>query len=360
MHRRADHHARPGRARAAPVRVLPRRRHRRRVRHHPHRRGAAALRGRAADPRPALDCPIQVRLVGDGHEQVIEVAGFRRLRLRPFDPGRDTLTEHEQTDARLLAMFGTLDSPEFDTEDARAFCRLFAACVRAAQVIMFEKTFMRGTRVTEGRVPRRAGTAAARRSRTRGPADPPGRRSRRLRRPAPRRRHRRAEGVPTARQSPSITAPATSASLPSTESGEAASSRCSSSSTTAARKRPPASSTTTSTGSRPRLHGLDDPRYPSLVGVLIINTNLPIPSAWSRRRSGSRAPHRRREPARLIRPFPLVEAGPASGTGRSSATYALRPCGGSGGGWQMRYLKVASTAQTRSMPRSAGGYVREN
>jgi hypothetical protein len=35
---------------------------------------------------------------------------------------------------------------------------------------------------------------------------------------------------------------------------------------------------------QPRLHGLDDPTYPSLVGVLIINTNLPVPSAWSRRR----------------------------------------------------------------------------
>jgi hypothetical protein len=35
---------------------------------------------------------------------------------------------------------------------------------------------------------------------------------------------------------------------------------------------------------RPRLHGLTDPRYPTLVGVLIVNTNLPIPSAWSRRR----------------------------------------------------------------------------
>jgi hypothetical protein len=34
---------------------------------------------------------------------------------------------------------------------------------------------------------------------------------------------------------------------------------------------------------KPRLHGLDYPRYPSLVGVLIINTNLPVPSAWRRR-----------------------------------------------------------------------------
>jgi hypothetical protein len=88
-------------------------------------------------------------LWADGQEQLIEVAGFQRLRLRPFDPSRDTLTEHEQTDARLLAMFGQLDAPEFDTEDVRAFCRLFAGFVRAAQVIMFEKTFMRGSRVSE-------------------------------------------------------------------------------------------------------------------------------------------------------------------------------------------------------------------
>jgi hypothetical protein len=33
----------------------------------------------------------------------------------------------------------------------------------------------------------------------------------------------------------------------------------------------------------PRLHGRDDPRYPSLAAVLIINTNLPVPSTWSRK-----------------------------------------------------------------------------
>jgi hypothetical protein len=34
---------------------------------------------------------------------------------------------------------------------------------------------------------------------------------------------------------------------------------------------------------RPKLHGLEDARYPSLVGVLIINANLPLPSGWRRR-----------------------------------------------------------------------------
>jgi hypothetical protein len=65
---------------------------------------------------PCTGLPIQVRLTGDGREQVIKVARYQPLRLRPFDPSRDTLTEHEQTDARLLAMFGTLDPPEFRNE----------------------------------------------------------------------------------------------------------------------------------------------------------------------------------------------------------------------------------------------------
>jgi hypothetical protein len=33
---------------------------------------------------------------------------------------------------------------------------------------------------------------------------------------------------------------------------------------------------------QPALHGRTDARYPSMVGVLIINTNLPVPSTWSR------------------------------------------------------------------------------
>lgn len=38
----------------------------------------------------------------------------------------------------------------------------------------------------------------------------------------------------------------------------------------------------------PAHNGLTDPKYPSRVGVLIINTNLPVPSAWSRRRIATR------------------------------------------------------------------------
>ena len=230
---------------------------------------------------PALDCPVQVRLTGDGHDQVIEVAGFRRLLLRPFDPGRDALTEHEQTDARLLAMFSALDSPQFDTEDVRAFCRIFAACVRAAQVIMFEKTFMRGTKVSEaqfhgelerllradpelqGRLSRRDAVAGGfddllhddvivELKVSRGSPVTIERCARYLGQPAQ-------YGVGRGSQLSVLVV---------FDHGR--------------KTAPPGVIDNYIDWLSPRLHGLDNPRYPSLVGVLIVNTNLPVPSAWRR------------------------------------------------------------------------------
>jgi hypothetical protein len=232
---------------------------------------------------PALDCPIQVRLAGNGHEQVIEVAGCQRLRLRPFDPSRDTLTEHEQTDARLLAMFAALDAPEFDTEDARVFCRLFAACVRAAQVIMFTKTFMKGTRVSEAEFH----DELERRLR----ADPE-LESRLTRRDAV------AGGFDDLLHDDVIAELKVSRGAPVTvdhctrylgQPAQYGIGRGSQLSVLVVfdhgrKEAPPGVIENYIDWLRPRLHGLDDPRYPSLVGVLIINTNLPVPSAWSRRR----------------------------------------------------------------------------
>jgi hypothetical protein len=35
----------------------------------------------------------------------------------------------------------------------------------------------------------------------------------------------------------------------------------------------------------PKLHGLDNPEAPSLVVVLVVNGNLPVPSSWSRKKT---------------------------------------------------------------------------
>jgi hypothetical protein len=214
---------------------------------------------------------------------VIEVAGFQRLLLRPFDPSRDALTEHEQTDARLLAMFSALDSPEFDTEDARAFCRIFAACVRAAQVIMFQKTFMDKAKVTEAQFHDELERLLR--------ADPElqGRLNRRdpvaggfddllhddviveLKvshgSPVTMERCARYLGQPTQY---GVGRGSQLSVLVVFDHGRKAA--------------PPGVIDNYIDWLRPRLHRLEDPRYPSLVGVLIVNTNLPLPSAWSRHR----------------------------------------------------------------------------
>src|SRR5207247_1266583 len=81
--------------------------------------------------RPPLDCPVLVRFTGPDHAEHADVAGYTRLRMRPFDPSRDALTEHAQVDERLLRLFDPLhDDATLDPDDVQAFCRLFAACVR--------------------------------------------------------------------------------------------------------------------------------------------------------------------------------------------------------------------------------------
>lgn len=233
---------------------------------------------------PALDCPVNVRLVGNGREQLIEVAGLQRLRLRPFDPSRDALTDHEQTDARLLAMFGALDSPDVDTEDVRAFCRLFAACVRAAQVIMFEKIFRRGSRVSE---------AEFHNELERLLRDDPQLAGRLTRRDSV------AGGFDDLLHDDVIAELKVSRGAPVTvddcvhylgQPTQYGIGRGSQLSVLVVfdhgrKEAPPGIIDNYIDWLKPRLHGLDNPRYPSLVGLLIVNTNLPVPSAWSHRAS---------------------------------------------------------------------------
>lgn len=232
---------------------------------------------------PAFDCPLVVTLFGGGRDEPVETAGCRRLRIRPFDPSSDALTEHAQTDQRLLELFDTLDSVEFDREDARAFCRLFAACVRAGQQIMFEKTFMQGSKVGEARFHNELERLLR--------ADPElgGRLTR---------RDRVAGGFDDLLHDDVIVELKAPSDSPITIDkcvkylGQPAQYGVGRGSQLSAlvvldhgkKQAPPGVPENYMGWLRPRLHGLDDPRFPTLVGVLVINTNLPIPSAWARRR----------------------------------------------------------------------------
>jgi hypothetical protein len=180
-------------------------------------------------------------------------------------------------------MFAALESPEFDTEDVRAFCRLFAACVRAAQVIMFEKTFMRGSRVSEPQFHNELERLLR--------ADPElgGRLTR---------RDAVAGGFDDLLHDDVIAELKVSQGKPVTVDdcvryvGQPTQYGIGRGSQLSAlvvfdhgrKQAPPGVIDNYIDWLKPRLHGLDDPRYPSLVGVLIVNTNLPVPSTWSRHR----------------------------------------------------------------------------
>lgn len=231
-----------------------------------------------------IDCPLIVRLIGDDdREELIDVGGYRHLRLRPFDPSRETLTKHEQTDARLLQMFDVLNDPAFDREDARAFCRLFSACVRAGQAIMFEKAFMQDSRVSEtqfhnelerhlradseldGRLTRRDAVAGGFDDLLHDDVI--------------------AELKVTNDKSVNLDDCARYLGQP-TQYGVGRGSQLSILVVLdhSRKESPPGVIENYIGWLQPRLHNLDDPRYPSLVGVLIVNTNLPIPSDWGRHR----------------------------------------------------------------------------
>ncbi|GAB5014923.1 hypothetical protein MAHJHV65_16550 [Mycobacterium avium subsp. hominissuis] len=230
---------------------------------------------------PTVDCPITVRFVADGRQETMDVAGYRRLRLRPFDPSRDRLTEHPQTDLRLLEMYDALQSPDFNTADVHAFCRLFSANVAAAQSIMFDNVFRRGTSVTEARfhdeLERRLradpilGGRLTRRDRVGGGFNDL--------------RHDSVNAELKVERRKAITVPECAKFL-----GQPAQYAIGSGSQLSilvvldhSRKQAPPGVIENYVGwLQPALHGRTDPRYPSLVGVLIINTNLPVPSTWSR------------------------------------------------------------------------------
>ncbi|MBI4498982.1 MAG: hypothetical protein HY689_13905 [Chloroflexi bacterium] len=236
---------------------------------------------------PPLDCPLVVRFVGADREERAEVAGYRRLRLRPFDPSRDALTQHEQTDARLLKMFEALTDPRLDTEDARAFCRLYSACVRAAQSIMFNKAFRRGSRVREGAFhdePERL---------LRADPELGGRLTR---------RDAVAGGFDDLLHDDIIAELKVVNDKPVTladcaqylgQPTQYAADRGSQLSVLVVldhspKEEPPGVMDNDVGWLVPELHGLNDPAYPSLVGVLIVRTNWPKPSDWSRKKIKTR------------------------------------------------------------------------
>lgn len=98
---------------------------------------------------PPQSFPILARFVGPALDEVIPVAGHAELRIRPFDASTDSLTRRPQLDERIVKMYAVLHEMDVAADDVQAFCRLYTAIVDKVCDLQFDTTYRRGASVTE-------------------------------------------------------------------------------------------------------------------------------------------------------------------------------------------------------------------
>jgi hypothetical protein len=113
--------------------------------------GSMMLRAERPLGAEPLDLPLHARFVGaGGSSRRALLAGYRRIRIVPYDPGRHVLTGFDQIDEQLLLWYAPLyEDRTLNEDDVRAFCRFFTACMRAAKAIQFDRSFRKNAHVTE-------------------------------------------------------------------------------------------------------------------------------------------------------------------------------------------------------------------
>jgi hypothetical protein len=246
---------------------------------------------------PPQAFPVAARFTGPGLDEVLPVAGHNELRLRPFDATTDALTNRPQLDERIVAMYSVLHGSGLNADDVQAFCRLYTAIVDKAVAMQYEGMYMnKGAGVTErafhndlfgrllsdpaleGRVER--GTRAAG-----GFLDII---------------HDRINAELKVAKKTSVTVKTSHKYLgqPADYAADTGSQLSILVVLDMTRKQAPPGVLENYLGlMRPAVDGFDDPqfpsddpRFPSIVGVVIIKANLPVPSAYSRGAGGPASP----------------------------------------------------------------------
>lgn len=236
-----------------------------------------------AGARP-LSCALAVRLCSEDRQpEVVETAGYAELRIRAFDPSRDELSGHSQLDERLVGMLSALHDPAILDGDARAFCRFFTAITRAAVKMQADNLFRRGENIRESGFQEELFDRLL---------DDPSL-GKRVRREEPRSGgfadlvH---DGI-VAELKIERKTPATVENAVrylgqpvqyATSGGSQLSILCILD--VCAKEAPAGVLENYVDWLKPAVHGLHDSKYPSLVGVIILNGNLPLPSGWAGRR----------------------------------------------------------------------------
>ena len=249
--------------------------------------GTILLRFGLSAGRPAPPFLVSLRFRGrrdgDRFEKACDVAGHRELRLRPFDSSRDALTQYRMVDERLLQIYDGLHEAGYNEDHIQAFCRLLTATCRAGMEMTWERRYRRGQKVSErkfhddlferlraepeleGRVERGSPLAL-------GFLDV---------------RH---DGI-TAELKVERKQPVTRENVTKyigqpTQYAAADGARLSILCVLdmSPKEQPIATAENYLWQLQPEHHGLTNPEAPSLVTVIVVNANLPVPSSWSRRR----------------------------------------------------------------------------
>jgi hypothetical protein len=227
----------------------------------------------------------------NGRTRRIEILGYRDVRIRAFDPSRDVIVGGASDDERVVEMLAALHNVDIPDSEGEAYCRFFAALVRAAVAIQSDRMYRPG-RVREARFQ----DDLERRLR----ADPSlgGRLERRT----------RASGGFTDLLHDGIVCELKvvddkavtleTADLHVGQPTQYASAVSAQLSILCILDVSPKSAPVGTIGEyigwlTPRLHGRDEPQLPSHVGVIIVNGSQPRPSSWSGRRIASRRGLRR-------------------------------------------------------------------
>jgi hypothetical protein len=238
---------------------------------------------------PPQAFPMAARFTGIDLDEVLPVAGHSELRLRPFDATTDALTRRPQLDERIVRMYTVLHSMDLNSDDVQAFCRLYTAIADKAVDMQFHRAYRRGAHVTErafhddlfnrlladpsleGRVQRGNRTAG-------GFLDI---------------LHDRINAELKVARQTTVTVETSHKYLgqPTDYAADTGAQLSILVVLEMTRKHTPPGVLENYLGwMKPELIGLDDARFPSLVGVIIINGDLPVPSGYSRGTGGPAEP----------------------------------------------------------------------
>jgi hypothetical protein len=212
----------------------------------------------------------------------LNVAGHPQVRLRPFDPSRDGSTTYPQVDGRLLELFARLQG-RFPDDQVEAFARFMTAIALASGQIQFDQAYRLGTRVTEAEFHNDLEARLLRDESLGGRVT---------------RRNARSGGFLDLDHDQITAELKVERDTPVTRENCARYLGQPTQYATGANKRlsilvvldmsrkvsPPGTLENYVWLMEPSLHGLTDPAYPSIVGVLVINANNRVPSGYAGRR----------------------------------------------------------------------------